>query len=142
MCAFSSPDNRDVIRRYVDEIFNGDRAGSLEELVDAGYVFHCPDGDLYGPEGARLNLAEMRLAFPDLQMEVEDTVAEGNLVSRRFVLRGTHLGSFMGIAPTGMPVTVPGMAIDRIEAGRIAETWITFNLLELVRTSESHSDSG
>ncbi len=138
MCASSSsPGNKDVIQRYVDEFLNSDRPGSLEELVDSGYVFHCPNGDLYGPEGARLNLAEMRLAFPDLQMEVEDTVAEGNLVSRRFVLRGTHLGSFMGIEPTGIPVTVPGMAIDRIDDGRIVETWITFNLLELVRAREN-----
>ena len=133
-----SPDHKAIVHRYVEEIFNSDRPGSLEDLVDAGYVFHCPDGDLYGPEGARLNLAEMRLAFPDLQMEVEDTVAEGNLVSRRFVLHGTHLGSFMGIEPTGLPVTVPGMAIDRLDDGRIVETWITFNLLELVRARETH----
>ncbi len=125
-------DNKEVIRRFVDEIVNGESPESLEKLVGAGYVFHCPDGDLYGPEGARLNLAEMRAAFPDLRMELQDTIAEGDLVSRRFVLQGTHQGPFMGLAPTGAQVTVPGMAIDRFVDGLIVETWITLNILELV----------
>ena len=111
------PDNTDVVRRYVEEVVNGASLRTLEDLVSAGYVFHCPDGDLYGTDGARLNLSEMREAFPDLEMELKDTVSEGDRVSRRFILRGTHLGPFMGLPPTCKSVEIPGMAIDRIAGG-------------------------
>ncbi|MDQ2683464.1 MAG: ester cyclase [Chloroflexota bacterium] len=133
MCAQPLPqDPTAVVRRYVTEIVNHTGLTRLEELVGPGYLFHCPDGDLYGPDGARLHLSELREAFPDLVMELLDTVAEGDRVARRFVLRGTHLGPFVGLPPTGQPVEIPGMAIDRIADGQLVETWITLDVLTLL----------
>ena len=143
MCATSSqPDNKALIRQYVEDVVNADRLATLDDLIGAGYVFHCPDGDLYGPDGARLNLAEMRRAFPDLQMELEDVVAEDDRVSRRFILRGTHLGPFLGLPPTGEPVAISGMAIDRVDGGQIVETWISLSVIDLVRGRQPNAESG
>ena len=128
--------NKEVVRRFVEEVINRDRTSLVDHLVDTDYVFHCPDGDLYGPNGARLHIAELRSAFPDLHIDLIDLVGEGDLVARRFVLRGLHVGPFLGLAPSDDRVAIPGMGIDRIENGRIAETWLAFNVLSLLHAPE------
>ncbi|HEX3302902.1 MAG TPA: ester cyclase [Thermomicrobiales bacterium] len=129
--------NKEIVRRFVEEVVNRGRADLINDLVAADYVFHCPDGDLYGPLGARLNVEELWLAFPDLHMDLTDLVGEGNLVARRFVLRGVHLGPFLGLRPTEDDVSIPGIALDRLANGRIAESWIAFNTLGLVHAGMS-----
>ena len=125
--------NKAVVRRFVEEIVNRWNPGLLPELVAADHVDHWPDGDLYGPEGVRIDVAEWRSGFPDLRLAVEDQVAEGDRVASRFVLRGTHDGPFLGVVPTGRPVAVAGVSIDRLAGGRLAESWLSLDALGLLR---------
>ena len=125
--------NKAVVLRFVEEVVNRGDARLLADLVAARHVRHAPDGDLYGPEGVRIDVAEWRSGFPDLRLEVEDQVAEGDRVASRFVLRGTHRGPFLGVAPTGRPVAVAGVSIDRLAGGRLAESWISLDALGLLR---------
>jgi predicted ester cyclase len=60
-----------------------------------------------------------RNAFPDVQMSVEDQVAEGDMVVTRWIASGTHQGEIMGIAPTGNRVAVAGTSIERVVEGKI-----------------------
>ena len=129
--------HKEIVRRFVEEVVNRGRTDLIHDLIAADYVVHCPDGDLYGPLGARLNLEELQIAFPDLHMELIDLVGEGDLVARRFVVRGVHLGPFLGLEPTDEDVAIPGIALDRIANGRIAESWIAFNTLGLVHAGVS-----
>jgi predicted ester cyclase len=124
--------HKEIVRRFVEEVVNRGRTDLINDLIAADYVVHYPDGDLYGPLGARLNLEELRIAFPDLHMDLIDLVGERDLVARRFVLRGVHLGPFLGLEPTDEDVAIPGIALDRIAHGRIAESWIAFNTFGLV----------
>ncbi len=62
-------------------------------------------------------------AFPDLSITVEDMIAEGDRVAARVTMRGTHLGEFMGVAPTGKPVEVRAIDMFRIANGKIVEHW-------------------
>jgi len=129
--------NKEIVRRFVEEVVNRGRIDLVTDLIAADYVFHCPDGDLYGPLGARLNGEELRIALSDLHMDLTDLVGEGDLVARRFILRGVHLGPFLGLEPTDEDVEIPGIALDRIANGRIAESWIAFNTLGLVHAGMS-----
>jgi len=124
--------NKDVVRRYVEEVVNRRRTDLIQQLVADDYVFHCPDGDLYGRQGALLNATEIHIAFPDAHMDITELISEGDIVARRFVLRGTHLDSFLGLEPSDDEVAIPGLGVDRIVNGRIAETWIAFNLIAQV----------
>jgi predicted ester cyclase len=54
-------------------------------------------------------------------MRIEDVLAEGDHVITRVTGRGTHLGEWMGIEPTGREVRSKGIDIDRLEHGRIVE---------------------
>jgi steroid delta-isomerase-like uncharacterized protein len=121
--------NKELVRRFVEEVVNRGRTDLIPQLVADNYVFHCPDGDLYGRQGALLNVAEMHNAFPDAHMDITELISEGELVARRFVLRGTHRGTFLGLGPSGDEVAITGLGLDRIANGRIAETWIAFNII-------------
>jgi steroid delta-isomerase-like uncharacterized protein len=63
-------------------------------------------------------------AFPDIQITVDDEIAEGDRVVCRWTVTGTHQGEFMGIPPAGKAVTRAGVAIYRLVNGKIAENWL------------------
>ena len=122
-----SEENKAIARRVYEVIATGDLDGA-EEIVDAD----APDNER--PPGAehpqsklietsRHFAAEVRAAFPDMRITVEDMIAEGDRVSARVTMRGTHQGEFQGIAPTGKRVQVKTIDIFRIADGKIAEHW-------------------
>ena len=125
--------NESVVRRYLDEVVNAGSTDLLAGLIATNHIGHDPLGDHYGPEGMRIAVAEYRAAFSDLRVTAEDFVTEGDKVVHRFTLRGTHTGPFMGIPPTGRVVTVSGIAIDRLADGKVAESWVNLDALNLLR---------
>ena len=86
-----------------------------------------------GIDGEKRFIASIRAAFPDLRVDVEDVVVQGNRVAARVVHRGTHRGTFLGLAPTGRAVTYEGTVIFRVENERVAERWGTVDLFGLVQ---------
>jgi predicted ester cyclase len=74
-----------------------------------------------------------RTAFPDLQIPIEDVIAEGDRVVTRWTTRGTHQGELMGAAPTGNQLTVTGILIDRVSGGKIEEEWVDYDTLHLMQ---------
>ena len=125
--------NEALVRRFLTEVVGRGETRLLPELVAADHVRHAADGDLYGPEGVRIDLAEWRAGFPDLRLAVEEVLAAGDRAASRFVLRGTHAGPFLGLAPTGRAVAVRGLGIDRVAGGRLAESWVALDGLGLLR---------
>jgi hypothetical protein len=82
--------------------------------------------------GLALAAAHLR-AFPDIGITVLDAFADGDKVVRRVSFTGSHRGAFLGIAPTGRQIQVEGTVILRITGGKIAEEWMTENLLGLLQ---------
>jgi steroid delta-isomerase-like uncharacterized protein len=66
-------------------------------------------------------------------MAIEDQVAEGDKVVTRWTATGTHKGELMGIPPSGKKVRVTGIAIDRLEDGKIVESWSSFDQLGMLQ---------
>ncbi len=126
--------NKEVVRCFVEEVVNCGDTRRIADLVTESHIRHGLDGDFYGPEGVRIDLAEYWSGFPDLRVVVEDLIAEGDRVVSRFVLHGTHVNPFLGLAPSGNAVTVPGIAIDRLAGGRLAESWVNLDLFGLLRS--------
>jgi len=73
--------------------------------------------------GFKAGLAEVRAAFPDLRLDVEKLVEEGDTVSGLFWMSGTHLGPFMGAPATGRTFRVRASDVVRMREGRIVEHW-------------------
>jgi steroid delta-isomerase-like uncharacterized protein len=122
----STEENKALARRELQEIFAAN--GSLdaaEDIYAPNYVSHQPAGDenLRGPEAIKQFAAGMRQAFPDLEIIIEEQIAEGDKVLTRFRTRGTHRGELWGIPPTGKVVEITNMSMCRIEGGKMAEEW-------------------
>ncbi|HET7486674.1 MAG TPA: ester cyclase [Acidimicrobiales bacterium] len=71
--------------------------------------------------------------FPDVQISVDAELGEGNLVTSRWTLAGTHLGGFLGAPATGRQVAITGIDISRVVDGRIAEHWAQFDGVGLMQ---------
>ena len=132
----SEEENKAIARRALKEIFSGQ--GNLEvadEIISPNFVGHDPvsSEDSRGPEGVKEFAMMYRNAFPDVQLSVEDQVAEGDMVVTRWIARGTHQGELMGIAPTGNRVTVAGTSVERIVDGKIEETWDNYDALGMMQ---------
>ena len=130
-----SDTNKTIVRRFFDEVFNQQSQAAAAQLIDPALVVHHPllPGGTGGTRDVVQMLREFRDAFPDLSYAVEDLVAEGNKVAARWTARGTHRGPFKGIAPTGRTVIVGGTDVFVITNDRIAETWVSSDLLGLMR---------
>jgi predicted ester cyclase len=130
--AMSVEENKAIIRRLYDEVFVRWNLGVVDELIGSDFVGHeMPPGTPRGPVGFKQFYASVRSAFPDLRYTVNDVIAEGDKVLVRWTWQCTHLGEFNGIAPTGKQITVTGMALYRIAAGKCVERWVELNLLGL-----------
>jgi predicted ester cyclase len=91
-----------------------------------------PNGD-HGLEGMKRTIELNRTAFPDMQLVVEDRVAEDDKVVTRWRGEMTHLGELGGAPPSGKHVTISGITIDRFEDGKIVEAWRSMDTLGLLR---------
>jgi predicted ester cyclase len=120
-----SEENKAVATRVYEIISTGD-FDRAEEIVDAS----APDNELLpGDPSAKLidtfkeTFSEAREAFPDLHVTIEDLVAEGDRVTARVTMRGTHQGVFQGLVPTGKRVEVRARDMFLISDGKIVEHW-------------------
>ena len=121
----SLAENKALARRSF-EAFNQRDLAAADEIYAPSYVLHNPIAppDLpRGPDGVRQQHAGYLAAFPDAQITVEDLIAEGDRVAVRVTVRGTHQGTFIGVAPTGRRVTLEAITIYRVDAGKIVEDW-------------------
>ena len=106
------------------ELVNTGQLDSFDEVVASGCVDNDPAPDQGpGPEGFKTFFTAMRTAFPDMKVEPQTMVAEGDQVAFAYTLTGTHNGDFNGIAPTGKAIEVRGMQIGRFEDGKMVERW-------------------
>lgn len=76
-----------------------------------------------GLTGLKEHYANLFRGFPDLTVDIEDIIAEGEKVAHRFTFRGTHRGEFLGIPPTGNLVIAPGMQMNLFSGGKCIEVW-------------------
>jgi steroid delta-isomerase-like uncharacterized protein len=128
-----SEQNKMIARRLVEEVESRGNLAVVDELVASDFVNHTPFGEMHGVESAKQFVSMLRRGFPDLYVTVEDQIAEGDCVATRWMARGTHEGEFQGVPPTGRPMEITGIFINRIANGKIIEQWATPDLLGLMQ---------
>jgi steroid delta-isomerase-like uncharacterized protein len=131
-----SEENKQVSRRLAEEAFGQGRFEVIDELVADDFVNRdtsIPPGVGSDREGLKQLAQGYVAAFPDMELKVEDQVAEGDKVVSRWSARGTQKGELMGIPATGKQATVTGITIDRLESGKIVESWNNWDTLGLLQ---------
>ena len=129
----SSDQNKATYRSFIQEVFNEGRLDAIEKFLSPAYVYHdAPPGTSQGRDGVKEIVSTFRAAFPDLEISIEDQVAEEDKVCSRTTMRGTHKGSIFGVAGTDRPVTVTGLTMVRIVGGRVVESWVKNDVVGLM----------
>lgn len=128
-----STQQKTIVRRAFDEVYNQGNLDAVDELVTEDFVARSPSEEIRGPEGMKQYVSALRAAFPDLHITVDDQFEDGDTVVTRWTARGTHLGPFLGIAPTGKQGSMTGIDIDRIVNGKTVECWTQSDALGLLQ---------
>lgn len=123
-----------TLERFVEEVINQGQFEAADELVEENFVELDPfPGQQQGREGLKDVIRMMRIGFPDIHWTVEETIASGDKVVSRFKWTGTQRGEFLGIPATGRKVTVPGVVIDRLNDGKMADSRILMDTLGMMQ---------
>lgn len=114
--------NRQAMNRFVEFINTASQALSIE-LISPNATFYVPGRPepMQGPGGYLEIIGMMRSGFPDIQWTLEELIAEGDKVAARFTMRGTHDGTFFGVAPTGNRISVQAMNFYGFSNGKVVE---------------------
>lgn len=127
--------NKALVKRWFKEVWDEGRTATIDELFAPNGVAHgLADGKpivLVGPAGFKPFHSKFREAFPDIRIEILDSIAEGNRVAVRCRVTGTHAGCTLGCEATHKKIEFTGVTIVRIENGKIAEGWNEFDFLRV-----------
>lgn len=126
--------NKALARRVMEAVNKGDLA-SIKELIVPEFVEYSPSTTI-----AMRSLEEfiehvkmVHRGLPDISISIEEPCAEGNIVTSRYTMSGTHQGEFLGIPPTGNKLKASGMLIFRIENGKVVELREEFDSVGLLQ---------
>jgi steroid delta-isomerase-like uncharacterized protein len=130
-----SEPNKAIVRRLFEELWNKGNLSLADELFAPNYEHHDASTLDFGrgPESEKKRATLYRTAFPDIQLTMEEVIAEGEIVMTRWSCRGTHKGDLSGIAPTGKRINISGVTIARLANGKMAESWVNWDALGLMQ---------
>lgn len=130
----STEQNKEVVRRWKEEIYDKRNVNIIDELHAPDYVGHYAGipGPIRGREALKQLFAGYLAAFEGT-VTPEFLIAEGDMVVVHDTNRVKHTGAFQGIAPTGNEVTVTDTDIYRIVDGKIVEQWVELDFTGLMQ---------
>ncbi len=114
--------SKEATTKAITEIFLKRNPDAIDKYVVENYIQHQP-GLPNGRKPFKDYLTMFLKAFPDYQGEIENVVAEDDLVSFHFKWTGTHRGDFLGIKPTGKKITRRTADVLRMQGSQITEHW-------------------
>jgi predicted ester cyclase len=131
----STEDKRNVLRRVSGEIFGQGRVDAVDELLAPDFVDHDPlPGVPPTRDGVKQLVGMFRTAFPDFEVEVLHTVVEGDKAVDHISSTGTHLGEFLGVAPTGKRIATSAIVLSLLnDEGQIEARWQRFGAMQLLQ---------
>ena len=129
-------DNKTIGRRWFEEVWNDRSVEAIDRRMTPDCVVHGlgrGGEDLAGPGGFKPFHQAFLNAFPDLRVQVEDVIEEGDKVAIRWTATGLHQGDGLGMPATHKRMHVGGMTIARIRDGRLVEGWNNFDVMRMMQ---------
>src|SRR5690242_10687034 len=120
-----------IAHEWFDEVWNKQQAATIDRLLAPDVIAHGladeNGNEIRGPSEFKKFFVQFTKAFPDIHVEVADTISEGDKIAARCIVTGTHRGDTLGVPGSNKPIRFTGIAILRIKDGRIAEAWNSFD---------------
>ena len=114
--------NKDIVKHYYEVIVSKNLLDDLPLYISENCVMRVGENEYsIGAEGMRQHLVAVKKTYPDYKMKVIRQYVDGDYVISEFVMRGTHKGDFLGIAPTNKVLEITGIDIDKVIDGKIVE---------------------
>lgn len=131
-----SAENKGLVQQMVEVLQNQHQLERMADFFEPNFVNHL-DHDQASPlssvEKAQQSFHQLFAAFPDLHVTIQHQVAEGDTVMTHKRFDGTHLGTFMGVAPSGKPISFGVIDILRLQNGKIVEHWAIQDRLAMMQ---------
>ncbi|TMF46279.1 MAG: ester cyclase [Chloroflexi bacterium] len=130
----STEENKAVVRRWFDEVMTQGNISTVDLIcmqchpgftVINGIVDNPPPG----MDGVKELVKLFRNAFPDMRFNIEEQIAEGNKVTTRMTIHGTHHGDFMGIPASSKPVSFSAISIWEVADGKLLQERVNWDAL-------------
>jgi predicted ester cyclase len=131
-----NPDAAILIRRWFDEVWNKGMASSIDEqFPHDGLMWGIgrPDVASHGPADFKVFYETLRQAYPDIHVEIDQVVQEGDTAFARWTATMTHSGDGLGIAPTNKKLKICGMSACKVRDGKIVEGWNIWDQVGMAR---------
>jgi steroid delta-isomerase-like uncharacterized protein len=130
-----SADNKAVVRRLYEEVWNKRRLELVDEIISPSHALHDPNltDSSVGPDAYKRQVSRFIVGIPDLRFTIEDIVDEKGKLAVAWTISGTHTGEFMGIPATNKKVYVEGITINHVVDGKIMDSyisWDTFGMMQ------------
>ncbi|MEP6468690.1 MAG: ester cyclase [Chloroflexota bacterium] len=129
----STEQNKDVVRRFIDEVFVKCNVDAADELATPDFTPHSWPGVEPGIEKLKQGQRRVSAGLADVSMKIEDMIAEGDKVAVRLTAHARQEGEFMGLPASGREYTISETHIFRVSDGKVAEHWVNADMLGLMR---------
>ena len=124
---------RHIFWEWIERFNRVDNREGYFEIYDPKVVLHHYPPGIEGLEGAKQFYRTFWKAFPDCRLSIDEVLFDGDMVACRYTVRGTHLGEFLGAAPTGNRVEFHGQTMVRFTDGKAVERWQALDELGMMR---------
>ena len=125
--------NKELLEHIYTEVFVNWNRELVEEVLDPGFRSHdWPRDSRTGVDGFYDFYGPVLATYPDTRYTVNDLIAEGDKVTVYWTLVGTQQGEFMGMPPTNKEISMDGIAIYRVDNGKLMERWVVYDLYSMV----------
>lgn len=127
----STQKNKLLIRDYIEKVINTGDTARMEDYIHPEYA-EVYQGQRYelGISGAAKHILGVRQTYPDLRLDIQHQIAEGDWVATMYTMTGTHDGAWLGIKPTHKKIQTTGVNVDRLLRGKIIEHGGAANLFD------------
>lgn len=124
---------KEIAKQYAEDIWDRKDLSAIDHYLDQHVLIHSLLGKFYGHEAMREVVVAWQKAFPDLQVINSNLIAENDLAVIHWEAKGSHLGEFKGISPSGKKISYSGVTIYRILNGKIIEYWAYLDMQHLMK---------
>src|SRR5436190_2624430 len=129
-----TPDqNKNFVQQMFDEVMNGHNLSAVGKYIAPGFLHHGIPGAKGGPDGFAATLQGFLDGFPDMHVQPESVIAEGDTVVTRGYFTGTHKGTFMGIPGTGKQIRVDYIDVWKIQDDKAIENWVQMDAVGIMQ---------
>ena len=130
--------NKQLVEAFIGALFSDGNLDAVDQYLAPSFINHDPPfpGAPSNAAGMRHAAEMFRRALPDWHSDMDQLIAENDIVVERFTASGTHQGELMGVPGTGRTIQLLGINIFRIQDGRIVERWGRLDEMGLLRQLE------